>query len=224
MHYVAEFGSTPFLQWLFDIRAHDMMLAKDRHGKTPLNVAERQSRSRRVFYLLLQGYMDKVASQQGNCGLHWILRTASYENGEIVLPAGTLGMGPMLLLLILFVSVNSNIISTSDGEGALPLHIACQNSKIPIQIIRYLVEQDPSNVHRVDKQGNLPIHTLCASRSPLYTVKYLHRSHGSSIAVANRMGRSPFMVAALTSASLNVLWYLMTANTDIALASLRQSL
>ena len=129
----------------------------------------------------------------------------------------------MLTILTLLVSVDPNLVSKVDGTGALPLHIVCHNRDAPIDVIQFLVEQDPATLRREDKQGNLPIHSLCASQPLLDTVKYLHSKHEPFITALNNHGHSPFMVASLESASIDVLWYLMVFNPDVALAHLCRS-
>ena len=146
-----------------------------------------------------------------------------YENGTMVLPVGTLRVEHMLTLLTLLVSTHSQLLSAVDETGALALHISCQNPKIPIQVIQFLVDQNPTSVHQKDNQGNLPMHTLCASHPQWDTVKYMHSKHPESVTATNRQGHSPFDVASLASASMDILWFLMDANPSCAIANLYRS-
>ena len=173
--------------------------------------------------LLLQLYKDNIATQEGDFGLHYILRTALYDNGMIALPLGTLDVEYMLMLLNLFVAEREEVnpIATADQTGDFPLHIACRQTKIPTDVVRFLVERDPRTVHQRDSQGNLPIHVLCASHPLLDTVQYLHSQHEASFTMTNPQGRSPFAVASVASASLDVLFFLIQANPVVALASFR---
>ena len=219
MHFAARRGHASFVQWLLTIGAEDQMLAKDSVGKTPLDWAI-QHENHSVVDLLLQGYRDKIVAQEGNFGLHWILRTAVYENGKIHLPVGTLQVEQIVMLLTLF----ALLISTEDGTGALPLHIAClRSSNTPIEVIQFLVDQDPTSVLHEDSLGDLPIHKLCASQPQLHTVQYLHGKHQASVTMTNHDGCVPFMVASLSLASLDVVWYLMVADPVAALASVRHA-
>ena len=237
MHCAAENSNDSFVQWLFDIGARDMMLARDNNGMTPLDLAIEENKCeyyqvaarKRVVELLLKHFKDKVAAEEGDLCLHYILRTVvNTKLRTVVLPVGTRSVKQMLALMLelvtLFVSVQANPIATVDEKGALPLHVACQNSNTPIEVIQFLVEQDPGTVRRRDNQGNLPIHSLCASQPPrLKTIMYLHSKHEGSVMLTNHQGRSPFMMAALASASLNVLWYLIQANPAAAVAMFRRS-
>ena len=165
-------GNLPFVMWLFDIGEEEMMFAKERDGRTPLDFAtasKRVAKDRRMRDLLLQRYKNKIAAQQSLFSLHWIFKAVTYENGESLLPLGRLSAEHMLALLTLFVSDYPMPISTLDDDGALPLHIACRDGETPIEVIQFLVNQDPATLHHLDNHGNLPIniHTLCESQPPL---------------------------------------------------------
>ena len=171
-------------------------------------------------------YMEHVAAQEEDLGLHWLLRTAEYHCGnKVILSIGLLPMNQMMALLNWFVNHQwSYPILTEDESGALPLHIACeQHRDMPLDVIQFLEEQDRTTIAHEDHQGNLPIHVLCASDPRLNKVQYLLRKHPASIAALNHQGRSPFAVAALESASLEVVWYLIRADPDAALANLCRS-
>ena len=218
MHFAARRGRASFVQWLLLIGVEDLMLTKDCVGKTPLDWAI-QHKNHSVVDVLLQGYRDKILAQEGIFGLHWILRTAVNEHGKIHLPVGTLQVEQIVMLLTLFAPP----ISTEDGTGALPLHIACRKSNTPIEVIQFLVDQDPTSVLHEDSLGDLPIHKLCASQPQLHTVQYLHGKHQASVRMTNHDGCVPFMVASLSLASLDVVWYLMVADPAAALASVRHA-
>ena len=64
-------------------------------------------------------------------------------------------------------------IGTSSDTQRLPLHLAC-DTNAPLEIIRWLLDQDPgcsSLVHK-DKWGDLPLHTAC-SRKDVEVVRLL---------------------------------------------------
>ena len=222
MHYAALRGKACIIKWLFAVGARYMMLAEDIERRTPLDCAITKKQQREINFLL-KGYKDMVASHEGDVCLHWILRTAVYKSGKIVLPVATLKLEHMLALLAWFVSGQSNVISALDENRALPLHTACRNAKTPIQLIQFLVEQNPCAILHEDSHGNLPIHTICASHPPLYTVEFLTSSHKTSITALNREGCSPFMVACVASASLDVILWLLKVNSDAEISRLRRS-
>ena len=231
MHHAADYGYAGFVQWLIDIgvddnEASDLMLNTDndlRGGKTPLDLAIARE-EQDVIAVLLQGFKNNLTVRKGHLCLHWIFRELGYcyESSGIVLPVGTLDEAHMLALLTLFVSGQSNLLTTTDETGALPLHIACQNSDTPIALIQFLVEHGPTTTHWRNNQGNLPIHILCESvRPPLDTIKYLYGKHATSVTMKNYQGCSPLVVASTGRASLDVVFYLMKINPAAALASFR---
>jgi ankyrin repeat protein len=224
MHLAAHHGQARFKD-LLNIKLEAIMLAKDNDGATLLDVAiQLREVGRFGVNSLLDGYKDEVAEKMGNLCLHWFLRmlcSALYENDTIVVPIGTLKVEHILSLVTMFVSEKSNPIATVDEMGALPIHTACRNSKVPIEVIQFLVEQGPATVCHEDNQGNLPIHTLCASQPALDTVKFLLSKGEAGITMTNHENSTPFVVAALSSASVDVLWYLIKVNPALAVASLR---
>ena len=146
-----------------------------------------------------------------------------YKPNKFVLPVGTLNKEHMLTLLTMVLSEQGNPISVSDGTGSRPLHIACHDRDAEFDMFKLLVDRDPSSLQHRDNEGNLPIHKLCASNPTLDKVEYLHSKYEASVAMKNHQGCSPFMLASFSSASLDVLWYLMRANPDVAIARLRRS-
>ena len=227
MHHAVVNGNLNFVQWLLEVGAQDQMFARDRFGRTPLDEAFRQltngeqqhHEQQCIIHLLVEQNQRKMFRQEGGLCLHWILRAAIYRKGTVVLPIGTFSIPEMLEFLAVFVSKRPDLISTGDDTGALPLHIACQRPKTPIQLIEFLVEQDPSTVHQTDTTGNWPLHSLCASRPSLHKVKYLLDRDSKSGMALNNHAHSPFEVASLASASVEVLWYLMKVDPVVALAS-----
>ena len=220
MHVAARYGRVSFVEWLFDVGARDMMRAKNCDGDTPLDLAIMNCRDD-VIQFLLQGYKNMIVAQEGDFCLHWLLRTVVWRPYEFVLPVGALTQENMATLLTMIVSEEDNAISVSDGTGSRPLHIACHDRDAEFDMFKWLVDRDPSSLQQRDNEGNLPIHTLCASNPTLYKVEYLHSKYEASISMTNHQGCSLFMLASLSTASLDVLWYLMRANPAVAVASLR---
>ena len=222
LHYAARRDHAAFVEWLFDIGAQDMMLATNCSCETPLDLAVTNYKDRAIKSIL-QGYKNIIVAQKGEFCLHWLLRTVAWECYDYVLPVGKLSTEHMSTLLTMFLSEQDNAISVSDGTGSRPLHIACQDRDTEFDIFELLVDRDPSSLQHRDNEGNLPIHKLCASNPTLDKVEYLHSKYEASVAMKNHQGCSPFMLASFSSASLDVLWYLMKANPDVAVARLRRS-
>lgn len=67
---------------------------------------------------------------------------------------------------------NNNNNNNTDTQR-LPIHLAC-DTNAPIEIIRWLLDQDPNHasILRKDKWGDLPLHTAC-SRKDVGVVRLL---------------------------------------------------
>ena len=220
MHVAARYGRVSFVEWLLDVGARDMMLAKNCEGDTPLDLAIMNCKDG-VIPFLLQVYKNMIVAQEGEFCLHWLLRTVVWSLYQFILPVGTLNKEHMSTLLTMIVSEQDNPISVSDGTGSRPLHIACNDRDTESDMFTLLVDLDQSSLQHRDNDGNLPIHKLCASNPTLYKVEYLHSKYEASISMTNHQGCSLFMLASLSTTSLDVLWYLMRANPAVAVASLR---
>jgi len=52
-------------------------------------------------------------------------------------------------------------ISATDNEGRSPLHLACSNENITLDIVQLLIDAAPDSVRTEDNDGRMPIHRLC---------------------------------------------------------------
>ena len=68
---------------------------------------------------------------------------------------------------------NNNNNNNNTDTQRLPIHLAC-DTNAPIDIIRWLLDQDPkhASILRKDKWGDLPLHTAC-SRKDVDVVRLL---------------------------------------------------
>jgi ankyrin repeat protein len=237
------------VQWLLDQQpdgAESLLLAKNHAGQTPLDVVLATTRSSKqdnnntnnnkpavmtiVAHMLLERYQNYIVAQQGDLCLHWILQTAVFATNDdtVQLPVGTLSVDQFVTMLSWFIESRS-CMRTVDASGAMPLHVACQNSSPPpMAVLQVLVQQDPTAVRqRHTANGNVPLQELLlngdAAASLLETVQYLLDQYPASIATVNDQKQSPWAVAALSlSTSVDVLFHLMQAHPCIALASFRE--
>jgi len=113
----------------------------------------------------------------GNNVLHEFFRAASFADGSMHLPVGSLRVCThgFYFLDSLIERVDPGAFRTRDASGGdLPLHKACQ-ANARLAMIEALVEQDPETVHIRNNMGAKPIHVLCQNNDDpgLDTVKYL---------------------------------------------------
>ena len=209
LHYAAGHDSTRFLQWMVDIRAYGMMSVDSKVDDYPLDVATTPD----VVDLLLHLYKNEISEEHGQDCLHWILS----ENNLICCK---MTLYQVLTLLALVVSEQSDLIAAVDNNGALPLHNACRRRCAHIDVIEFLITQDPRTVYRRDSQGNLPFHTLCASKQLsedriLELLNVFLVGHPNLAATADGMGALPLHIACRTwNESTDVIQFLVDKNPD----------
>ena len=162
------------------IRRGANVFAKNQRGQTPFdrcpNAAGLAAHVAPIRNHLLQVYKEKLIETDASLCLHALLQEATTsDNGkQVVVPLGTLGVDQLLALLALLLSQDPNYIRAQDGNRALPLHVACGNSGMPKEVIRFLAEQDAVTLQVQDSTGSLPIHHACRSGgASLPTIKML---------------------------------------------------
>jgi len=171
---------------------------------TPFESANNISISQRI----LRHYRDLIVETHGRLSIHAILKEAKYvkvieeleedgdggdeeeneENEDVILrvtmvslPLGKIHIEMMLdSLLQVLLSQDPDMIRAQDTHRLTPLHIACQDAEnTPIEVLRWLVEQNLSTLHYGDSFGRLPLHLACRqARAPLETVQFLVEQGG----------------------------------------------
>jgi len=53
---------------------------------------------------------------------------------------------------------------TTAHGGKIPLHVACLNKNLTLNIVQLLIAADPKSVRSVDSNGRFPLHSLCSNR------------------------------------------------------------
>jgi len=98
----------------------------------------------------------------------------------VKIPTGTLEMDQLLELLAYFVSQDPGAIRAQNQTNReLAIHVACR-THAPIQVLRFLVDQDPVTLQVSDATGSLPIHAACRAGAPLETLQFLVEAPGSA--------------------------------------------
>jgi len=94
--------------------------------------------------------------------------------------------------------------ATNDDNGCLPLHYACQNPNMTLNIIQLLIDAAPASVRCQDNQGRMPLHCLCGSKAikaneadELEVLKLLIGKHPEAVrrATNNNNGCLPIHIA-----------------------------
>jgi len=163
-----------------------------------------------VYQCILQHYLEKVATNHEKLSLHAIFKAAEYvevveqrtvnDNAVTVrtklisLPVGKLTIQMMLeSLLSWFILQDPDMIALQDQDNhrSIPLHILCQDAgDAPIELVRWLVEQDVPTLHYTDSRGRLPLHLAAHARAPLETFQYLVQQGGVGTLYARDLDRA----------------------------------
>ena len=200
------------------------VLALDKIGCTPFDVAARSSSPEGVVDYLLQLYGNAVTQDHDRLALHAILRSAEYsfveERGfhppmlplRIRLPLGALTLAHLRALLLHY--LDTDLIGNRDDSGKMPIHLACE-ANAPVEVLTLLVEMDPVTLQIADHTGSLPIHLLCSNSGTPPTeyasVRYLVEQGGvGTLAARNHKGALPLHnLVASTNPTLRTVQYLI---------------
>lgn len=167
-------------------RYPDALSASDNSGSLPLHVACKNTRLPiEVLRLLTSRYPEatSVPDNDGNLPLHHVCRT---HRCDVDIPC-----------LLLEVEHRTTGLSVANGQGMLPLHIACGRGYHHFETFRLLISRYPEAVSIQDNDGNLPIHHLCKKlyRDSLEVLHAMLEVDRSILSVSNGQGMLPLHLA-----------------------------
>jgi ankyrin repeat protein len=113
-----------------------------------------------------------------------------------------------------FVEPHPDLLKVQDGYGLLPLYAAAKNNKLPMGVLRYLVDACPESAHMWARQmcpyggnsvrdGKLPIHLALEARSSLRRIKFFLTRYPESIREEDADGDLPVHTAAKSGVPLD---------------------
>ena len=100
-----------------------------------------------------------------------------------------------------------------DGEGCLPIHVACR-ARASFEVIKLLTNDYPESFEWTNKGVSLSLHTACSNRASVKTVKYLVEACPAAAEVPNNFGWLPLHCACAYGASLDVVRVLFQQYPD----------
>ena len=196
------------------------MLAVDKDGETPFDLAPRYRWPDGRKALLIECYCNKLTQEHGRLALHAILGAADYlhveellafrpplMNLKIRLPLGVLTLQYFRTLLS---SLDAEMVRTRDDSGKLPIHITCRN-KAPVEVFALIVEHDAATLHIADYTGALPLHDCCCGTVDYSSVHFLVEQGGvGTLAARNHHGELPLhLLCGSTNPSLRTVQYMI---------------
>jgi len=117
----------------------------------------------------------------------------------------------------LLIESDRSVLQSTDNQGRLPIHVACENPHITLKVIQLLLDSWPESISQPDHIGSLPIHCLCANKGldevvSVDILTLLLEAFPESVERGNSMERLPIHNAARGGKSPTFLKILVKAN------------
>jgi ankyrin repeat protein len=121
------------------------------------------------------------------------LMTTRDENGQLPLHKALLSNDITLGSIKLLVKGNPSAVQFPDSDGALPLHLASQQSEsaISVSIVKYLLGFDTASLGAVDEQGNTALHYACRGANHAIVVLLTETYGAVSVSKRNMNNQLP---------------------------------
>jgi hypothetical protein len=110
------------------------------------------------------------------------------NNGELILHAALYTNGCPLLIVGLFIVNEPHLTSIVDGNGNLPIHIACRLRNIPacdadnyIAVVEELCMRFPQGPRMLDSQGKLPLTLMIEAEQPWRAIQIVLAAHPAAV-------------------------------------------
>ena len=218
LHIASCNGNIGTVQSLFDAYPEGF-LARNRNGKTPIDLAMEPENSKVLSFLEAQlAYVEKAKDTT--------TMTTLDENGWSALHHALKDNVPLGSIKLL-VKGNPLAVQTADNNLAFPIHIACKFSSA--KVVQFLVEKYERPVDHCDDNKDSILHY--ASRGGnLSVVKYLLESHAPLVAssTVNAKGELPIHLLCESRRGedddsenieyIETIWLLLLANPEVVMA------
>jgi hypothetical protein len=110
------------------------------------------------------------------------------NNGELILHAALYTNGCPLVIVAIFMHHQPHLTSIVDGNGNLPIHIACRLRTIPacdadyyIDVVEELCMCFPQGPRMLDSQGKLPLTLMIEAEQPRKAIQIVLAAHPAAI-------------------------------------------
>ena len=173
LHFACNNSNLSSIQALYDAYP-DAIFARNRDGRTPLDVA--RSKGNQPVMGFLQTQLEYARQAQD-----MTVMTTVDENGWLPLHRALKGNAPLGSIKLLVIG-NQAALQVADQNGVYPVHIACKFSSA--KVVKYLVELAGDTLNNVDANKDSPLHYACRGGN-LGIVKYLLEANVPSVSERN---------------------------------------
>ena len=226
IHFACKHAKSPetirFLveRWPACLREH----GKD--GLLPIHFLCRGTSFADLEWMIMQdSQVLKIVDAEGNLALHHICKNskATVQAAQVVFEGypdaakqlNSKNATPLHLAAQVNPAV-SEFLSSAETKrrktgGCRPLHQACTDPRMTVQIIRDILAESPDEVCIPDDERCLPVHIACRSGASLDVVRCLVEDWPESLRWTNKGGSLPLHTACSNKADLSVVKYLISA-------------
>jgi ankyrin repeat protein len=192
--------------------------AKNNAGCTPLHYASKQGHLAIVQALRCGGADILAANNEGQFPIHYAVNERKSEVAKYLLQQMYATTCPLLPLHELLKDLTW--IGDPYGSGVPPLRKALHQDVLDtdnvVDIIEYLVDQNPALLSSHDQDGSLPLHQACRRGAPFGIVQSLVNRHKASVKSVTPQGDLPlFLACEMSETSLDTIFLLMKQYPDV---------
>ncbi|MFP3033744.1 MAG: ankyrin repeat domain-containing protein [Wolbachia sp.] len=179
--------------------------AKDKKGRTPLDIADQNNKSEIIKFLV-----KKLAEQNERLPLHWTVENCSLKAVKLFIDNDSInakdrdGKTPLHLAaktgrseIAKLLMDNRADINATDTSSWAPLHkTAGKNNATEGQLnVAKLLISKHANINAKNDKGYTPLH-LAAKKGNLNIAEFLVNTNGIDIEARSRIGNTPLHIAA----------------------------
>jgi ankyrin repeat protein len=225
-----DYGNTP-LHWAC-VKGHAYVVkelvdhgadvdAKNNRDCTPLHWASRKGHLPVASALVSGGADILAANNYGLLPIHYAVNMGMSEVSKYLLQhyyATTRRLPLHGLLEDLTFDGNPNSMSSDVSPLPYALHNEVLSTDDVVEIIEYLVEQNPESLSSRDRDGSLPLHVACRRGASFTIVQSLVNLYKASVKSITPQGDLPlFLACEKSETSLDTIFILMKLYPDLVL-------
>jgi ankyrin repeat protein len=190
--------------------------ARNRNSSTPLHLASLHDHQAIVKALLSSGADILAASNDGRLPVHYEghSQVSKYLLQQLYATTRRLPLHALLEDLTWIGNPNSSLSTVPPLRAALDRNVLGTNDAV--EIIEYLVGQNPALPSSRDQDGSLPLHVACRRGAPFFIVQTLVNLYKASVKSMTPQGDLPlFLACDIPEPSLETIFILIKLYPDL---------